>query len=293
MAGRVLRKQEVADAVKTFCELHPEYQKSAGEHGFTLMPGDVLVSCSNEGKLEVKCPDANLQQTIYDKLIGILMDLAESAREAEQESEPKSKPKQERSNVPAPLNKSQGMAKPAPQVPDADLANYHRKKSTLYKTEDGAAPSAAMVNRSANSQSFCTDVLEYEVTDNTVRAHVRVTDPRTGQYQEDGVAFTKDAFVAKKTIDIIAKHIKKFPGLVESIDPISLRPILSETAMIYDLPARLFLAKEVLKSWNFLGRFAVTTAQRRCQDKLLNAEFREKEEIELERAEMADVAEGA
>jgi hypothetical protein len=208
-------------------------------------------------------------------------------------AEPEQKPRQERSNVPVPISKSQGMTKPAPQVPDADLANYHRKKSTLYKTEDGAAPTAAMVNRSANSQGFCTDILEYEVTDSTVRAHVRVTDPRTGQYQEDGVAFTKDAFVAKKTIDIIAKHIKKFPGLVESIDPISLRPILSETAMIYDLPARLFLAKEVLKSWNFLGRFAVTTAQRRCQDKLLNAEFREKEEIELEQAEMADVAEGA
>ncbi len=173
------------------------------------------------------------------------------------------------------------------------LVEFHRKKARTYKTENGEAPTAAMVNRNANRHRLCTEVLEYIVTDDLVRAKVRVTDPITGQYKEDGVAFTRNAFVAKKTVDIISKHIKKNPDLVVGIDPITLRPELSDTAKIYDVPAKIFIAKEVLKSWNFLGRFAITTAERRCQDKLLNAEWREREEIELERAEIEDVAEAA
>lgn len=173
------------------------------------------------------------------------------------------------------------------------LVEFHRKKARTYRTEDGEAPTAAMVNRNANRHRLCTEVLEYIVTDDLVRAKIRVTDPITGQYKEDGVAFTRNAFVAKKTVDIISKHIKKNPDLVVGIDPITLRPELSDTAKIYDVPAKIFIAKEVLKSWNFLGRFAITTAERRCQDKLLNAEWREREEIELERAEIEDVAEAA
>ncbi len=174
---------------------------------------------------------------------------------------------------------------------DRALVEFHRKRARTYRTEDGCAPTAAMVNRNANRHRFCTEVLEYVVTDELVRAKVRVTDPVTGQYKEDGVAFTRNAFIAKKTVDIISKHIKKNPDLVVSVDPVTLRPELSDTAMIYDMPAKLFVTKEILKSWNFLGRFAITTAERRCQDKLLNAEWREKEEIELERCEIEDVAE--
>jgi hypothetical protein len=174
---------------------------------------------------------------------------------------------------------------------DKALVEFHRKRARTYRTEDGCAPTAAMVNRNANRHRFCTEVLEYTVTDDLVRAKVRVTDPVTGQYKEDGVAFTRSAFIAKKTVDIISKHVKKNPNLVSGVDPVTLRPELSDTAMIYDMPAKLFVAKEVLKSWNFLGRFAITTAERRCQDKLLNAEWREKEEIELERCEIEDVAE--
>ena len=42
MAARVLRKQEVADAVKAYCEMHPEMAYSSNEHGFTLLPGEIL-----------------------------------------------------------------------------------------------------------------------------------------------------------------------------------------------------------------------------------------------------------
>lgn len=196
-----------------------------------------------------------------------------------------------------PVRRANSMAVPKAAKMDISednaLAEFHRKKARTYRTEDGEVPTAAMVNRNANRHRLCTEVLEYVVTDDLIRAKVRVTDPITGQYKEDGVAFTRNAFVAKKTVDIISKHIKKNPGLVVSVDPITLRPELSDTATIYDMPAKLFVAKEVLKSWNFLGRFAITTAERRCQDKLLNSDWREREEIELERAEIDDVAEAA
>jgi hypothetical protein len=192
---------------------------------------------------------------------------------------------------PASRSKSNDPAEDKVLAEDKALVEFHRKRARTYRTEDGCAPTAAMVNRNANRHRFCTEVLEYVVTDELVRAKVRVTDPITGQYKEDGVAFTRNALIAKKTVDIISKHIKKNPSLVVSVDPVTMRPELSDTAMIYDMPAKLFVAKEILKSWNFLGRFAITTAERRCQDKLLNAEWREKEEIELERCEIEDVAE--
>ncbi len=222
---------------------------------------------------------------VADRATGMAADATEMNADIAAESITENLPVRAYRSKPASRCKSNELAE------DKALVEFHRKRARTYRTEDGCAPTAAMVNRNANRHRFCTEVLEYVVTDDLVRAKVRVIDPVTGQYKEDGVAFTRSAFIAKKTVDIISKHIKKNPGLVVSVDPVTLRPELSDTAMIYDMPAKLFVAKEVLKSWNFLGRFAITTAERRCQDKLLNAEWREKEEIELERCEIEDVAE--
>jgi phage recombination protein Bet len=69
--ARELRKQEVADAVRTFCELHPELQLSSNEKGFCIMPGDILVYCE-EGKLVCNSPE------IREKLIEIIVMSADS-----------------------------------------------------------------------------------------------------------------------------------------------------------------------------------------------------------------------
>jgi len=281
MAGKPIQDSELEQALDTYCKAHGLQASKGEDQGkkrYLLSPGDVIVRLE-EGR--ILCDS----QAVFDGIRETIMDLREPEPTSAQNLPTKAK---EHVKAPATPRKAQGgpMAKP-----DQGLADYHHKKSSLYKTEDGAAPSAAMVNRAANTQGFCTEIREFTVTDDLVRAHVRVTDPRTGQFKEDGVAFTRNAFIAKKTIDIISKHIKKVPNLVAGVDPVTMRPEISDEAQIYDLPAKLFIAKEVLKSWNFLGRFAVTTAERRCQDKLLNAEFREQEEIDLEQAEMADVAE--
>lgn len=293
----MVSNKEIEAALNEYCKSFDSYswEFSNGQKRFVIRrPGACDVYVWQEmGKF--RCSDENVGMILVEMAPGVAdraadmnvnaadknADIAEVTAEGITENLPVSA---DRSKL-ASRSKSNDLAE------DRALVEFHRKRARTYRTEDGCAPTAAMVNRNANRHRFCTEVLEYVVTDDLVRAKVRVTDPVTGQYKEDGVAFTRNAFIAKKTIDIISKHIKKNPDLVVSVDPVTLRPELSDTAMIYDMPAKLFVAKEILKSWNFLGRFAITTAERRCQDKLLNAEWREKEEIELERCEIEDVAE--
>lgn len=133
MAARVLRRQEVADAVKTFCELHPEYEKSLSDSGgITLMPGDVLVGLNGEGKLEVKSPDAALAQEILGKLCEIIAE----AGPREPARGPRSEAKAERPNVPAPQRSGQVL--PASQtVRDVQVADL-----TMQDIKDFICPDA-------------------------------------------------------------------------------------------------------------------------------------------------------
>ncbi len=281
-------KAQILAAAKDFCERNPENTISESDNGRIRLfegspkPGDIELWEEN-GELRCSNPDFGMIFSEY------IHDLEKPPQQPTQQSPGTSLVTAEEQKKIAQLKENHITSRSQ----DPDLKQFHQKKSRMYDTEDGQAPTAAMVSREANKHRLCTEIKEFTVTDDLVRAHVRVTDPATGQFKEDGVAFTRSAFVAKKTIDIVNKHIKKNPGLVVDVDPITMRPILAPDVQIYGVPAPLFVAKEVLKSWNFLGRFAVTTAERRCQDKLLNAEFREREEIELEAQEMADVAEGA
>ena len=129
MAARVLRKQEVVDAVKRLIEISDAgtLQYSANEHGMTLMPGDILVSCTAEGKLDVRGPDAEKVQTIHDKLIGIIMDMPqEPARAPPRERRP------ERSNVPAPARSGQipPQGKGLAGLTARDIIDYINPKAT-------------------------------------------------------------------------------------------------------------------------------------------------------------------
>ena len=130
MAARVLRKQEVVDAVKRLIEISDAgtMQYSANEHGMTLMPGDILVSCTAEGKLDVRGPDAEKVQIIHDKLIEIIMDMPqEPARALPQERRP------ERSNVQAPARSGQGqLARQGSMPSDAQVANLSIQDIITY-----------------------------------------------------------------------------------------------------------------------------------------------------------------
>ncbi len=285
----MVSNKQIETALDKYCKSSEGYswEFSDGRNRFVLKRPNASEVNIWQDRGKFRCSDENIGMTLIEMAsMGEAGDGAgDRAADATGESI--------KENLPAVADSKEPISRSISKdlMEDKALVEFHRKRARTYRTENGDAPTAAMINRNANRHRLCTEVLEYVVTDDLVRAKVRVTDPATGQYKEDGVAFTRSAFIAKKTIDIISKHIKRNPDLVVSIDPVTLKPELSDTAMIYDMPAKLFVAKEILKSWNFLGRFAITTAERRCQDKLLNAEWREKEEIELERCEIEDVAE--
>jgi hypothetical protein len=279
MAARALRKQEVADAVKTFCELHPEYQYSASEKGFVIMPGDALISCSNEGKLEVKCPDANLQQTIYDKLIGILMDLVEAAKEPESEQKPK------KSNVPARPQDVKASG-------DFDMNDWRGKQAKTYNVAGKNAPNAFAVSEEANKRALCTQIIDAGRSKDLVWGHVRVTDPKSGQFREDRVSHEKETFCLLKAWEDANAQARYMKGqqLIVGIQDNNM-PELNSDIKIKGMPASLWLTMQVMRSWSMADRDAVTKAERRAQLKIMNREWRDEGEIVLETEEEQAVRE--
>jgi hypothetical protein len=271
MAARQLRKQEVADAVKTFCELHPEITASANEKGFSLMPGDVLVSCE-DGKLVVKAPDAALQQATHDKLIEIIMDMP-------QEEKPKS-------NVPA---RPQDV-----KASDFDMADWRQKQAKTYSVAGKNAPNAFAVSEEANKRGLCTQIIDAGRSKDLVWGHVRVTDPKTGQFREDRVSHEKEIFTLLKSWED-ANSQAKFqkpgqPQLIIGVGDDNL-PQLNPDIKIKGLPAPLWLTMQVMRSWSMADRDAVTKAERRAQLKIMNREWRDEGEIVLETEEEQAVRE--
>jgi phage recombination protein Bet len=72
--ARELRKQEVADAVKAYAAKVGKEVSINDQGGMCIMPGDILVSCSNDGKLE--CNDPATKEAIAE----ILMELPVEAK---------------------------------------------------------------------------------------------------------------------------------------------------------------------------------------------------------------------
>ncbi len=126
MAARVLRRTESL-SLKTFCDCILNHKILSDNGGITLMPGDVLVSCSPEGRLQVSSPDAPLMQSIHEKLIEIIMETPQEPARA-----PRNEAKSERPNVPATQRSGQippsgkGLAGLTPQ----DIINYINPKAT-------------------------------------------------------------------------------------------------------------------------------------------------------------------
>jgi hypothetical protein len=172
---------------------------------------------------------------------------------------------------------------------DPALSEIHQQRSTTYKAKGGgSAPTAALVNREANKFKFRTEVREFSATDDNIRVKVRVIDAISGQYVEDAVEYTYNRFYKKKLLELIAKHIKTNPKLIKEISPEG-QPVINPEIIIYDLPAPLFFMQEIEDKWFYFARHLITTCQRRCQDKMLNAEWREAGELELEQSEIADI----
>lgn len=263
MAARVLRKQEVADAVKRLCEIRKDLECSHSEKGFTLMPGDILVSCSAEGKLECNNPE------VFDKLCEIIMEM----------------PQEPKSNVPARTQDVKASG-------DFDMNDWRGKQAKTYSVAGKNAPNAFAVSEEANKRALCTQIIDAGRSKDLVWGHVRVTDPKTGQYREDRVSHEKETFCLLKAWEDANAQARYMRGqqLIIGIQDNNM-PELNPDIKIKGMPSQLWLTMQVMRSWSMADRDAVTKAERRAQLKIMNREWRDEGEITLETEEEQAVKE--
>ena len=283
MAARQLRKQEVADAVKTFVELHPELTASSNEKGFCLMPGDILVGCE-DGKLVCNDP------SIREKLIEIIVMSADTAPQ-EPAIGTQNEDRPARPNVPAVPRNGQDRSKTGQSF---DVDAWRGKQDRTYSVAGKTAPNAFAASEEANRRGLCTQIMDSGRTHDLVWGHVRVLEPKTGQYREDRVSHERSTFcLLKAWEDANSQARYQKPGQPQLIIGVSddNMPILNPDVKIKGMSASLWLTMSVMRSWSFADRDAITKAERRAQLKILNREWREDGEIDLELEEEKAVQE--
>ena len=121
---------------------------------------------------------------------------------------------------------------------------------------------------------------------------MRVLDPKTGQFREDRVSHERETFMLLKAWEDAnsqARYFKDTP-LIIGIQENNM-PQLDPELRIKGKPAPLWLTLEVMRAWSFADRDAITKAERRAQLKILNREWREDDEINLELEEEKAVQE--
>jgi hypothetical protein len=175
------------------------------------------------------------------------------------------------------------------------MNDWRGKQVKTYNVAGKNAPNAFAVSEEANKRGLCTQIIDAGRTENLVWGHVRVTDPKTGQYREDRVSHEKGIFTLLKSWED-ANSQARFqkpgqPPLLIGVDEVTNLPRLNPDIKFKGLPAPLWLTMQVMRSWSMADRDAITKAERRAQLKILNREWRDKDEISLETEEEQAVKE--
>jgi len=271
MAARTIGMDELKAAVQEYAARH-ELTVSSNEKGFCLMPGDVIVTLL-DGK--PSCSNAE----ILDSLIEILMDLAEEPARAPSGANLPAR----QGNVPPARRNGQDGAHT-----DFDMENWRKKQARSYSAAGKEAPNAFSVSEEANKRGLSTQIMDSGRTKELVWGHVRVMDPKSGQFREDRVSHEKEVFCLLKSWEDAnsqARYQKPgSPALIIGIADNNM-PILNPDVKIKGMPAPLWLTMQLMRAWSFADRDAITKAERRAQLKMLNREWREDDEIILEQEE--------
>jgi hypothetical protein len=176
-----------------------------------------------------------------------------------------------------------------------DMGDWRSKQAKTYNVAGKTAPNAFALSEESNKRGLCTQIIDAGRTENLVWGHVRVTDPKTGQYREDRVSHEKGIFTLLKSWeDANAQARFQKPGqptLLIGVDEATNLPRLNPDVKIKNLPAPLWLTMQVMRSWSMADRDAITKAERRAQLKILNREWRDEGEISLETEEEQSVRE--
>jgi hypothetical protein len=276
MAGRTVTREDIQAAAKAYCEA-TGLQCSIGEDDhkirfFNGTPGDGdQVVWEEAGQLRANNPEFGLEFREY---------LPEPVKSPNSANLPA-----RQGNVPPARRNGQDGAHT-----DFDMDSWRKKQARSYSVAGKNAPNAFSVSEEANKRGLSTQIMDSGRTKELVWGHVRVTDPATGQYREDRVSHEKETFVILKAWEDANSQAKFQKGLIIGIADNSM-PELNPEIRIKGMPAQLWLTMQVMRSWSFADRDAITKAERRAQLKMLNREWREDDEIVLEQEEERAVQE--
>lgn len=264
--ARELRKQEFIDAVKAYAATVGKTTMINDAGGIILIPGEVVVSWES-GKLV--CNDPLIKETISE----LIMEMAEEGPRSSQ-----SEDKPPRNNVPAVPTKGQEQGK------SFDMDAWRGSQARTYSVAGKNAPNAFAVSEEANRRGLSTQIIDAGRSKDLAWGHVRVTDPKTGQFREDRVSHERETFCLLKSWEDANSQAKYNKGLIIGVRENNM-PELNPDIKIKGMPSNLWLTITIMRSWSMADRDAVTKAERRAQLKMLSREWREDDEIVLEQEE--------
>ena len=275
MASRPVSEAEFRKAMELYCissGVIASEGEDQGKKRFLLSPGDIIVRLE-EGRIITD------SQSTYEKLAEVLMDM----RAQEPASAPNPGKKDEKGLVPSNgKSSSQGFS----------VETWRQRQDRSYNVAGKQAPNAFAASEEANRRGLCTQIMDSGRTKDLVWGQVRVLDPKTQQFREDRVSHERETFMLLKAWEDAnsqAKYFKETP-LIIGIQENNM-PQLDPDLRIKGKPAPLWLTLEVMRAWSFADRDAITKAERRAQLKILNREWREDDEINLELEEEKAVQE--
>ena len=181
-------------------------------------------------------------------------------------------------NAPAPMSDHERDK----QIEKAKAKRFLENQGGSYKVNGNEIPDSAQVQNIANEARISVMMLESEQNEDFAR--VRVRGILKGQSVDDEVWVDFDTELKL----LMMEFIKKNDGVLDHFD--GLNPVFKEGAKIKNFDgtvtdAKYALVHAMLTLRKFAVRTAGTKAAKRVQMKLMNKEFREKEEIADEQAE--------
>lgn len=280
MAGKVpVTESELKKALDMLCVADGKQVSEGEDQGkkrYLLSPGDIIVRLE-EGR--IICDS----QAIYEKVAEIVMDL----RQSERPREPSAPKQEDRPKGGAIATGKEGKGKD-----DFSVETWRQRQDRSYNVAGKQAPNAFAASEEANRRGLCTQIMDSGRTKDLVWGQVRVLDPKSGQFREDRVSHERETFMLLKAWEDAnsqARYFKDTP-LIIGIQENNM-PQLDPDLKVKGKPAPLWLTLEVMRSWSFADRDAITKAERRAQLKIMNQEFREQDEIALETEEEKAVQE--
>lgn len=171
----------------------------------------------------------------------------------------------------------------------------HQVKGKMYSAGSKSEPDAWLAQKWANDRGVSTELVEAEQTKDYVQVITRAINPRTGQYVEDIIRHDFNTIFLKKAIDLVDKSMKYAKSGQKKtifIEDLAEPLIITESGdMVPNLTPRgkLKLMKEMVNFKNFAIRDATSKSMRRAMLKILNYDWREDEEIDMEQEEVEQV----